>query len=107
MTFYIPQTKKAENYDLIKNGEKVLSSGNFKIKHWIVSGVNTTFSNVNLDSTDKEKKKSIWKIWIWNPKEDDFTYKVRVNFSEKQRKVHIGPDLTRDITAKLPDVLRE
>ena len=93
---------KTEAYDLIRNAEKVLSSGNFKIKHWIVSGINTAVSNVNLYSSDKEK---ILRL-IWNLKEDDFTYKVRVNFSGKQRKVHLGPDLTRgDIVAKLPDVL--
>lgn len=93
---------KTEAYDLIRDAEKVLSSGNFKIKHWIVSGVNTEVSNVNLYYSDKEKILGL----IWNPEEDYFTYKVKVNFSEKQRKVHIGPDLTRvDIEAKLPEIL--
>ena len=93
---------KSEAYKLIRDAEKILSFGNFKIKHWIVLGINTDVSDINLHSSEKEKILGI----VWIPKEDEFKYRVRVNFSGKQCKVHTGPDMTKDdIAIKFPAVL--
>lgn len=94
--------KKSETSNLVRNAEELLSKGGFKIKHWIMSGVNTGIQDINLMAIDKNKVLGLY----WDTQEDHFIYKVQVNFSPKCKKVCTGTDLTReDVKIKMPQCL--
>ena len=86
---------------LIKDTENILSQGNFRVKHWIVSG-HCKNCQINVVSSDSEKILGL----NWNPVEDFFSFTVKVNFSYRVRKIRSGPNLkSHDIDDKFPEVL--
>lgn len=87
--------------DLIQRAEHVISLGNFHMKHWIVSGQHENHS-INIMESDNEKVLGL----KWNPKDDKFSFNVRVNFSPKVKKIRSGPDWDRrDIEFNFPEFL--
>ncbi|KAK4310069.1 hypothetical protein Pmani_018335 [Petrolisthes manimaculis] len=95
-------TDNVENaVSLIHDTERILARGNFRVKHWIVSG-HYESCNVNVIDSDCEKILGL----RWNPKEDYFSFIVKVNFSPRVRKIRSGPNLERDeIDIKFPEIL--
>lgn len=95
-------TDTLENaFNLIRDTEKILSEGNFRIKHWIVSG-RCESSYVNVIKSDKEKVLGL----NWNPIDDCFSFTVKVNFSPRIRKIRSGQNLElSDIDDKFPEVV--
>ena len=88
-------------FNLIRNAEEILTLGSFRVKHWIVSG-HYENCNVNVIESDSEKILGL----KWNPKEDYFSFTVKVNFSPRVRKIRSGPNLERcKLEAKFPEVL--
>lgn len=75
---------------LIKNAEEVLSLRSFHVNHWIISGYHDS-QDINVLESDSKKILGL----KWNPKDDYFSFKVKVNFSHKVKKIRTGPDLKR------------
>lgn len=92
-------TDSVENaFNLMQRAEHVLALGNFHMKHWIVSGQHTNHK-INIMESDSEKILGL----KWNPKEDKFSFNVKVNFSPKFRGVRSGPNWSRmDINLNFP-----
>lgn len=91
-----------EALELMNNINLVLAEGGFKIKHWLMSGNEIGNSDLSLLDSREEKVLGL----NWDPKEDKFSYKVKLNFSKKFRNVREGPCLTRsDLEEKIPKVL--
>ena len=90
------------------NVDEMLKSGGFSIKEWITSKPIQGVPD-NSDATiNKEVNNGKSKVLgtHWNPVEDQFKFKVRLNFSPKRRKVRTGPDLSLDqLTACIPTIL--
>ena len=68
-------------FNLIQDTEEILTLGSFRVKHWIVSG-HYENCNVNVIESDYEKILGL----KWNPKEDYFSFTVKVNFFTKSKK---------------------
>ncbi|XP_071525744.1 uncharacterized protein [Panulirus ornatus] len=89
--------------NLMKEIERVVAQGGFKIKHWILSGDHSPV-NIRLDLAEIHKEKVLGVVW--EPKRDVFVFEVKVNFSPKHRKVHIGPDIKQDdLAGEMPHCL--
>lgn len=55
--------------------EQVLSTGGFKIKEWVISGIgNEKNGNFNVDTIDENEGKVLG--MVWNPKDDVFKFKI-------------------------------
>lgn len=88
-------------FSLIRDTEKILAWGDFRVKHWIVSG-HYENCNVNVINYDCESILAS----KWNPKEGYFSFTVKVNFSPRVIKIRSGPNLERDETdAKFSGIL--
>lgn len=86
----------------IRNVEKVLKQGGFHIKHWIVSGNIDHDDSVKILDSNREKVLGMQ----WDPKNDELLFKIRVNFSQKFRKIRSGPDMSReDCENSFPSIL--
>lgn len=70
--------------------EKVSKQGGFNIRHWIVSG-NIDHKDVNIAKQNEEKVLGL----KWDPQRDKFSYKIRIIFSPKIRKIRSEPDIDR------------
>lgn len=84
----------------------ILDSGGFEIKEWTsnIPMSEEVQSNVPLKEISHEKSKVLGTHW--NPIEDTFEFKVKLNFSPKQRKAKTGPDLTlQQFKDNIPAVL--
>ena len=87
------------------NVELILDTGGFSIKEW-TSNIpsNELDSNITLREISHEKAQVLG--MHWNPAEDTLEFKVKLNFSPKQRKVKTGPDLSlQQFQDNLPIVL--
>ncbi|XP_045104356.1 uncharacterized protein LOC123517398 [Portunus trituberculatus] len=92
----------SETYSKINATDEILKEGGFQIKQWVISGHHDMTEDVKVIDTEVEKVLGM----IWEPKEDQFSFKVRINFSKRCKNVRPGPDLTADeITHKLPSSL--
>ena len=90
----IESLHKTSNSDSYTNKiDEILQSGGFSIKQWIS---NESVSNKQSTCVPKEINNEVSKVlgMYWNPLNDEFQFKVKINFSPKQRKVRTGPDLT-------------
>lgn len=93
---------KKEALEKIATAEDILSVGGFYMKQWVISGNHDTTGDSKIIDTDVEKVLGM----IWEPKEDQFSYKVRINFSARRKNIRTGPDLTaKDIAHKIPKQL--
>ncbi|KAK3881885.1 hypothetical protein Pcinc_013710 [Petrolisthes cinctipes] len=86
---------------LTDTGE-ILKVGGFQIKQWVISGDHDKVDDKKLVDTEMEKVLGM----RWEPKKDQFIFKVSINFSKKYKKVHTEPNLTvDDILKKAPNSL--
>ena len=91
-----------EALQLMSNINLVLTKGGFQIKHWLMSGNELGKSDLILLDSREEKVLGL----SWDPKEDKFSYKLKLNFSKKFKNVREGPCLIRsDLEEKIPKVL--
>ena len=80
----------------------IVSKGGFKIKHFLMSKDHPANSRIDLIKVDEDKVLGV----KWAPHEDFFSFSVKINFSDKYRKVNKGPNLTAsNILENMPDVL--
>ncbi|XP_043208348.1 uncharacterized protein LOC122373955 isoform X1 [Amphibalanus amphitrite] len=92
-------------HSLAEEVQGMLQKGGFNVKHWIISGddnVSAAKSDVTLLNVDEEKVLGM----RWLPKQDHFMFQVKINFSQRQKRVPTGPDVTKtNIDAVFPRVL--
>lgn len=93
---------RSEAVSKINATEEILKAGGFHIKQWVISGHHGITEEVKVIDTEIEKVLGM----MWEPKEDQFSFKVRINFSKKCKNVHKEPNITVDeITQKIPNPL--
>ena len=84
--------------------EKLISKGGFKIKGWIFSGEHVSKDGM-LVPTDKNAATEKVLGVAWNPVEDKFCFKVKLNFSER-KKLRTEPDIKwHQLQEKIPQDL--
>ena len=84
----------------------VLESGGFSIKEWASNMPKACEIESNISPREISHEKSMVLGTQWNPIEDTFEFKVKLNFSPKQRKVKTGPDLSlQQFKDNVPTVL--
>ena len=80
-------------FNLIQRTENVIALGNFHMKYWIVNCQHTN-NKINIMDSENEKIQGLQ----WNPKKNEFSFKVKVNFSPIARGIGSGPNWSkRDI----------
>ncbi|XP_071519122.1 uncharacterized protein [Panulirus ornatus] len=91
-----------EALERLKTTEEILKGGGFQMKQWVMSGSHEMTEDSKIIATEVEKVLEM----IWEPKKDQFSYKVRINFSTKRKKIRTGPDLTvEEIVQRIPKQL--
>ncbi|KAK4316834.1 hypothetical protein Pmani_012035 [Petrolisthes manimaculis] len=70
-----------ETPETMQDVEFILKQGNFHMKEWIVSGRTQAEEVVDLSGTTSEKVLGV----VWNPKEDEISYKIKLNITPKQK----------------------
>ena len=88
---------------LMADVQHVLALGNFKLKHWIVSGQ----YDIKDDDVKVLETKHVKILGLsWNPQKDYFFFEIKLNFSPKSGKTEMGPNIARDdIAYALPPTL--
>ena len=73
------------------------------MKSWVVSGESGNDEDIHFEQiADKEKVLGV----AWDPREDCFHFEVKLNFSQKKRKVQTGPNLRKEqIQKEIPSNL--
>ncbi|XP_071519114.1 uncharacterized protein [Panulirus ornatus] len=79
-----------EALERMKTTEEILKRGGFKMKQWVMSGSHDMTEDSKIIPPEVKKVLRM----IWEPKKDQFSYKVWINFSTKFKKIRTGPDLT-------------
>ena len=86
-----------------KDISTLLKNGNFFIKEWIFSSNQNNKQEYDIACVSGENKKTSVLGCKWDRKTDSFVFSVKLNFSEKKRKVKVGPNLENiDIPLCLP-----
>ena len=77
----------------------ILGNGGFTIKKWTISGDKNHAAGSQFINDSQSRVLGI----IWNPGTDKFEFSVRLNFSEKKRKLRSEPDLlAEEIPSAIP-----
>ena len=85
----------------IKEVEEVLRPGGFQIKYWILSGEGNR-NDAIISNTDQEKVLGL----EWKPKQDVFSFKVKLNFSKRTREGRTEPNVSYgDFESRIPCML--
>ncbi|XP_071519125.1 uncharacterized protein [Panulirus ornatus] len=79
-----------EALERMKTTEEILKRGLLQMKQWVMSGSHDMPEDSKIIDTVVEKVLGM----ICEPKKDQFSYKVRINFSTKRKTIRTGPDLT-------------
>ncbi|XP_071519132.1 uncharacterized protein [Panulirus ornatus] len=91
-----------EALERMKTTEEILKRGGFQMKQWVMSGSHDMTEDSKIIATEVEKVLGM----IWETKKDQFSYKVKINFSTKRKKIRTGPDLTVvEIVQRIPKQL--
>ena len=85
-------SKKKEALSVIKDVEKLVDKGGFKIKGWTVSG-NTDIEKAMAIPNDTHAYTEKVLGTCWKPVDDQFCFNVKLNFSERKRKLHTEPNI--------------
>ena len=96
---------KRKALSITRDIERFISKGGFRIKGWILSS-----ERVNKDGmlVPTEKNAATEKVLgvAWNPVEDKFCFKVKLNFSERKKKLRAEPDIkSHQLQENIPQVL--
>ena len=91
-----------EALEKITTTEEILKVGGFQMKQWVFAGSHDMTEDSKIIDTEVEKVLRM----IWEPKKDQFSYKVRINFSARCKNIRTGPDLTvKEIVQEIPKQL--
>ena len=74
---------------LMEEIEWIVSRGGFKFKHFMMSGVVPALTRANIIEVSENKVLGV----SWTLQPDYISFKPKINFSDKYRKVHKRPDL--------------
>jgi len=100
---------KAKATEMTEQIDSVLKKGGFEVKKWIVSGqpVEDEMQVCSTKSNGDERKTTSTVLGvIWDVSRDQLRYKVKLNFSQRHRKVRLESDVEEDeLLEKLPEVL--
>ena len=100
---------KAKATEMTEQIDSVLKKGGFEVKKWIVSGqpVEDEMQVCSTKSNGDERKTTSTVLGvIWDVSRDELRYKVKLNFSQRHRKVRLESDVEEDeLLEKLPEVL--
>ena len=98
---------KAEILMRVKEANEILAHANMSVKNWIFSGddeevgIGEIGENLPLEESGAERMLGV----VWNPKEDAFKFKLRINLSEMKKKIRMGPDLSKEDLKKNPPTI--
>lgn len=81
-----------EAYAATSDIETVLGRGNFHMKHWVVSGEEQQSEGRDISGSDAAKVLGL----LWIPAQDNFVFKVLINFSRKVKGARVTPGMTKD-----------
>lgn len=82
----------------------IYEKANMHIKEWIFSGDTVKEEESVPIGTECDKSRVLGVLW--KPGSDVLTFEVKINFSEKKRKIRTGPDVLRaDLEHQLPIIL--
>ena len=85
----------------IKEVDEVLRPGGFQIKYWVLSGEGDD-NNAKVLNTEQEKVLGLG----WKPKQDNFSFKVKLNFSKRTREGRAESDVNYDdFESRMPRLL--
>ena len=97
-----------EAVERAKQADEILAHANMQVKKWVFSGDCVEAMDIGeseslpLDEVGTERMLGV----LWNAKDDEFQFKVRINLSILKKKVRLGPDLTKqDLISNPPKVL--
>ena len=83
------------------NIEEILKKGSFEIKEWI-----TSYSSAIVPLDNRHDVSSKVLGVVWDTQKDELRFQVRLNFSEKKRKIREGVDITlKSIEKDFPTIL--
>ena len=86
----------------MKEIDKVLAEGGFKIKNWIISGDPNCEDEINIITSDIEMVLGL----VWKPKTDVYQFKVNLNFHTKFKGIYTGPYLSKEnFKTEFPDII--
>ena len=77
--------------------DEILKYGGFRVKDWVYSGdsqpveIGELGNNLPLEEAGEERMLGV----SWDPKEDTFRFKVRINLTPLKKKLRMGPDITK------------
>ena len=96
----VPNEKDASK--IIRDAESILCSGGFMVKHWVISGSDIDCRGIKL----LENKSGKMLGMSWDIKDDQFFYKIKINFSPKVKMMHSEPNVSfEELELKFPTVL--
>ena len=78
--------------DITRDIEKLIDNRGFKVKGWIISGDPDNRDEMVIPDDKHAATEKVLGV-SWNPVADQFRFRVKLNFSERTRKLHIEPDL--------------
>lgn len=78
--------------DAAQRADEILANGGFKIKEWTMSADEGTHVKMFEDQGEQSKVLGVG----WDTDTDTLSYEVKVNFSQKQRKIRTEPNLTEN-----------
>ena len=82
--------------------EKLVSKGGFEIKGWTVSGNPDNQDEMAIPNKTHMPTEKVLGAY-WRPVEHQFCFKVKLNFSERKRKLHTEPDVEpHQMPGKIP-----
>ena len=88
--------------DVTGDIEKLIDNGGFKVKGWIISGDPDNRDEMVLPDEKYAVTEKVLGV-ACKPVDDQFRFRVKLNFSERKRKLHTEPDLEpHQIPEKIP-----
>ena len=85
--------------------EKLIDKGGFKVKGWIFSGERDSKDAMLVPNDKNAATEKVLGV-AWNPVEDKFCFKVKLNFSERKKKLRTEPYIElHQLQEKIPQVL--
>ena len=85
--------------------EKLIDKGRFEVKGWIFSGEHDSKDEMLVPNDKNAAAEKVLGV-AWNPVEDKFCFKVKLNFSERKKKLRTESDIdVHQLQEKIPQVL--
>ena len=82
--------KRAES--ITQNIDKLVDIGGFKIEGWTICGSSDSQNEKEIPSETHAPPEKVLGV-CWRPFEDQFCFKVTLNFSGRKRNLHTEPDI--------------